>query len=421
MSWCRVVVTGLGAISPVGNCAVSSWEALLQGKNGVGELKVCDPSGQKVRFAAEIKDFQPEKYIAPRTLRRMDRSDKLGVIAGTEAIQDAALDKLDPAVKENIGVIWGSGIGGVESMEAEMVQGVQHYKESGMYRISTGYVPKMILNMTPGWISILHGFRGPNFAPVSACASSSYAVAIAANFIRTGQAEVVVTGGSEAPLTPVSIAGFSALRALSERNEDFLTASRPFDKDRDGFVMGEGAAGIVLESYAHAKARGAKIYAELLGAGMSADAHHITAPHPEGIGIHLSMERALQSANVAPERVNYINAHATSTPLGDVVEAKAIHKIFGTHKRKVFVGATKSMTAHLMGAAGAFEALVTTKVVQTGQIPPTINTKHLDDALDRTLDYCLAPPPSVDIEAAISNSFGFGGHNVTLVFGKCEN
>ena len=421
MSLCRVVVTGVGAISPLGNCAVTSWEALLQGKNGVGRLKLCDPAGQKTRFAAEIKDFQPEKSISARNLRRMDRNDQLGVIASTEAIRDAALDELDQAVKDNIGVIWGSGIGGVGSMEKEIVQGVRHYEKSGMYRISPGYVPKMIINMIPGWISILHGLRGPNFATVSACASSSYAIATAANFIRTGQVDVIVTGGSEASLTPVSIAGFSALRALSERNEDFRTASRPFDKDRDGFVMGEGAAGMILESYTHAKARGAKVYAELLGAGMSADAHHMTAPHPEGLGIHLSMERALKHANVSPESVKYINAHATSTPLGDVIEAKAIQKIFGTHKRKIFVGATKSMTGHMLGAAGAFEALATTKVVQTGRIPPTINTKNLDDSLDPTLDYCLAPPPSADIEVAISNSFGFGGHNATLVFGKCEN
>ena len=417
MELSRVVVTGMGAITPIGNSVNSSWSSLLRGVNGVGEITLVDSTHFKTRFACEVKDFVAEDYISPREARRTDRFAQLASIASTEAIEDAFSD-LSEINTDEVGVISSSGIGGIRTIENELSA---YFKNESTYRVSPFFIPKYIIDIVSGWISMKYGFRGPNFAVVSACASSAHAVITSANLIRLGQAKVMVTGGSEASISHSGLSGFNALKALSERNDDYRTASRPFDKDRDGFVLGEGAAYMVLEEYEHAKKRGAHIYAELIGIGMSADAHHLTAPHPEGIGICLSMERALKDARIQPKEVGYINAHATSTTLGDIAEARAIEKVFGDYAPHLFIGATKSMTGHMLGAVGATEAIISIKALQTGKIPPTINHFELDPALNKRLNYCFDPPPSPSPQIALSNSFGFGGHNATLAFRRCED
>ena len=315
-------------------------------------------------------------------------------------------------------MVWAAGIGGLSSLEQNIAE---YAVGDGTPRFNPFFIPKMIIDIAAGWISITHGLRGPNFGVVSACASSSHAIITAMSFIRSGQARMIVTGGSEACVTIASVGGFNALKALSERNENYKTACRPFDKNRDGFVLGEGAGCIVLEEYEHAKARGAKIYAELIGAGMSGDAYHLTAPHPEGTGIYLAMQRAIKDARIAAEDIGYINAHATSTHLGDVIEIQAIQKVFGAHSKNLYIGATKSMTGHLLGAAGAVEAISSIKTLQSGRIPPTINHFELEPELDDSLNYCFSPPGRTDLRAVMSNSFGFGGHNAALIFSKCED
>lgn len=417
MGLSRVVVTGMGALTPIGNTVDSFWKALLEGKNGAAEITLLDDiSHCKTRFACEVKDFVPEDFIGPRLSRRMDRFSQLAYVAAVQAIDDADLSNVD---KTEVGVIASSGIGGIRTIEEEL--GPFFTKGADKHRFSPFFIPKYIIDIVAGWISIKYGFQGPNFGVVSACASSAHAIITAMGLLRSGQAKVMVTGGSEAAISHSGICGFNALKALSERNDDYETASRPFDKDRDGFVLGEGAAYLVLEEYEHARARGAHIYAELLGAGMSADAYHLTAPQPEGTGVRLAMNRALKDAGIRPEDVHYLNAHATATLLGDIAEIRAIQEVFGEHAYKLFIGATKSMTGHMLGAIGATEAIVSIKALETGKMPPTINHFELDPALDERLNYCFDTAQSADLEVTLTNSFGFGGHNTTIVFRRCED
>ena len=413
----RVVITGMGSITPIGNCVSSYWDALLQGKNGANEITLFDASRFKTRFACEVKDFHAEEYISRRDLRRMDRFSQFALIASKEALE-SAFDSYKDVDKNEIGVVWGSGVGGIHSLEKGISD---HARGDGTPHFSPFFIPKMIIDISAGWISMVHGLRGPNFGIVSACASASHAIILAMLFIRSGQARVVLTGGSDACITMTGVGSFNALKALSERNEDYESACRPFDKDRDGFVLGEGAGCIILEEYEHAKARGAKIYAEVVGGGMSADAYHLTAPHAEGEGIYLSMQRAIKDAKISAEDIGYVNAHATSTLLGDAVEVQTIQKVFGDHAKKLYIGATKSMTGHLLGASGAVEAIAAVKSLESGRIPPTINHFELSPELDESLNYCFSPPDHVDLKAVMSNSFGFGGHNATLIFCRCED
>ena len=416
MSLKRVVVTGLGALTPVGNTAEETWNNLIAGTSGAGPITRFDASLFKTHFACEVKDFQPNDLLDRKEARRMDRFTQFGVVVANEAIADSGLD-FDKEDLDRIGVIWGSGIGGIDTF-FEQVKG---FVDNDLNpRFNPFLIPMMISDITPGRISMLHGLRGPNYTTVSACASSTNALIDSFNLIRLGKADVIVTGGSEAAINPVGMGGFNAMNALSTRNDDPMTASRPFDAERDGFVMGEGGAGIILEEYEHAKARGAKVYAEMVGGGLSADAHHLTAPHPEGLGARNVMANAIEDAGMKPEDVDYVNVHGTSTPLGDIAETKAIQQVFGEHAYNLNISSTKSMTGHLLGAAGAVEAMASIMAIYTNTIPPTINHFTDDENLDPKLNFTFHSAQEREVRAALSNTFGFGGHNASVLFKKAE-
>ena len=416
MSLKRVVVTGLGALTPVGNTAEETWKNLVAGASGAGPITRFDASLFKTHFACEVKDFQPNDLLDRKEARRMDRFTQFGVVVANEAIADSGLD-FENENLDRIGVIWGSGIGGIDTF-FEQVKG---FVDNDLNpRFNPFLIPMMISDITPGRISMLHGLRGPNYTTVSACASSTNALIDSFNLIRLGKADVVVTGGSEAAINPIGMGGFNAMNALSTRNDDPTTASRPFDADRDGFVMGEGGAGIILEEYEHAKARGAKIYAEMVGGGLSADAHHLTAPHPEGLGARNVMANAIEDAGMKAEDIDYVNVHGTSTPLGDIAETKAIQQVFGEHAYNINISSTKSMTGHLLGAAGAVEAMASIMAIYTNTVPPTINHFTDDDGLDPKLNFTFHSAQEREVRAALSNTFGFGGHNASVLFKKAE-
>ena len=416
MSLKRVVVTGLGALTPVGNTAEETWTNLLAGKSGAGPITRFDASLFKTHFACEVKDFSPNDLLDRKEARRMDRFTQFGMVVADEAIADSGLD-FEKENPDRIGVIWGSGIGGIDTF-FEQVKG---FVDNDLTpRFNPFLIPMMISDITPGRISMKHGLRGPNYTTVSACASSTNALIDAFNLIRLGKADVIVSGGSEAAINPVGMGGFNAMNALSTRNDDPMTASRPFDADRDGFVMGEGGSGIILEEYEHAKARGAKIYAEMVGGGLSADAHHLTAPHPEGLGARNVMANAIEDAGLKPEDIDYVNVHGTSTPLGDIAETKAIQKVFGEHAYNLNISSTKSMTGHLLGAAGAVEAMASIMAIYTGMVPPTINHFTDDENLDPKLNFTFHSAQEREVRAALSNTFGFGGHNASVLFKKAE-
>ena len=412
----RVVVTGIGALTPIGNTKDAYWNALVAGTSGAAPITYFDASKFKTQFACEVKGFDPLEYFDRKDARKMDRFTQYAMVASEEAIQDAALN-LDAVDKSKVGVIWGSGIGGLETFQNEVLNFAANDENP---RFNPFFIPKMIADIAPGMISIKYGFRGPNFATVSACASSANAIIDALNYIRLGYAEVMVTGGSEAGVAKASIGGFNALQALSTRNDDPATASRPFDKDRDGFVMGEGAGALILESLEHAQARGATIYAELTGGGLSADAYHITAPHPEGLGATSVMENCLADAGVSATDIDAINMHGTSTPLGDVAETKALKKVFGDHLYSMNINSTKSMTGHLLGAAGAIEAIASILSIKHGIVPPTINHHTVDENIDPNINLTLNTAQKRDVSMAMSNTFGFGGHNACVLFAKME-
>ena len=416
MSLKRVVVTGLGALTPVGNTAEETWTNLLAGKSGAGPITRFDASLFKTHFACEVKDFVPNDLLDRKEARRMDRFTQFGMVVADEAIADSGLD-FEKENPDRIGVIWGSGIGGIDTF-FEQVKGLVDNDLNP--RFNPFLIPMMISDITPGRISMKHGLRGPNYTTVSACASSTNALIDAFNLIRLGKADVIVSGGSEAAINPVGMGGFNAMNALSTRNDDPMTASRPFDAERDGFVMGEGGAGIILEEYEHAKARGAKIYAEMVGGGLSADAHHLTAPHPEGLGARNVMANAIEDAGLKPEDIDYVNVHGTSTPLGDIAETKAIQKVFGEHAYQLNISSTKSMTGHLLGAAGAVEAMASIMAIHTGMVPPTINHFNDDENLDPKLNFTFHSAQEREVRAALSNTFGFGGHNASVLFKKAE-
>jgi 3-oxoacyl-[acyl-carrier-protein] synthase II len=410
----RVVVTGLGAITPLGNNVQDFWNNLVSGKSGAATITRFDASKFKTQFACEVKGFNPEDYFDKKEARKLDPFSQYGVAAADQAVRNAGLDS-DSIDKTRIGVIWGSGIGGLQTFQDECIG---FANGDGTPRFNPFFIPKMIADICSGHISIRFGFNGPNFTCVSACASSTNACIDAFNYIRLGKANAIVTGGSEAAICQAGIGGFNALHAMSTRNDSPETASRPYDKDRDGFILGEGGAAIILEELEHALSRGATIYAEIVGGGMSADAHHITAPHPEGIGAALVMSSALEDANLQPNDIDYINTHGTSTPLGDVSELKAIKKIFGDHAYTMNISATKSMTGHLLGAAGAVEAIATILAVQNNIIPPTINHFTDDPEIDARLNLTFGKAQHREVRAAISNTFGFGGHNAAIVVRK---
>jgi 3-oxoacyl-[acyl-carrier-protein] synthase II len=410
----RVVVTGVGAITPIGKNAQDFWEGLKNGVSGAAPITRFDAAKFKTKFACEVKDYNPTDYFERKEARKLDLFAQFALIAADEAVKDA--DLLQESLnKDRIGVIWGSGIGGIDTLTQE----VKNYvKTDEVPKFNPFFIPKMISDIAAGHISMKYGYRGPNFTTVSACASATNAIIDAFNYIRLGKADAIVTGGSEASVNEAGVAGFNAMRAISVRNDDPKTASRPFDKDRDGFVMGDGAGSIILEEYEHAKKRGAKIYAELVGAGLSADAHHLTAPHPEGKGAILVMKSALEDAGMKPEEIDYINVHGTSTPLGDIAEPLAIKEVFGEHAYKLSISATKSMTGHLLGAAGAVEAIASIFAIQYGIIPPTINLFNFDDRIDSKLDFTFHKAKKREVNAALSNTFGFGGHNASVIFKK---
>ena len=416
----RVVVTGLGALTPVGNTVAETWENLKNGVSGAGPITHFDASKFKAQFACEVKNFKVTDFIDRKEARKMDLYEQYALVAGKEAVKDSAMD-LDTVNKDRIGVVFGVGIGGIHTFEEEAGNYAVNGAEMGP-KYNPFFIPKMIADIASGQISIMYGFHGPNYTTTSACASSTHAFADAFNLIRLGKADAILTGGAEAAIWPAGVGGFTAMHALSTRNDDPLHASRPFSKSRDGFVMGEGAACLVLEELEHAKARGAKIYCEVAGAGMSADAHHITASHPEGLGAHLVMCSALEDAGMQPEDIDYINVHGTSTPVGDISEVKAITKLFGEHAYKLNISSTKSMTGHLLGATGAVEALVCCLAVQNDIVPPTIN--HEDDDRDEEIDYNLNftfnKAQKRTVRAALSNTFGFGGHNACCIVKKYE-
>ena len=408
----RVVITGVGTVNPLGNSVEEYWENLINGVSGAGPITHFDATLHTTKFACEIKDFDPLQYMEKKEIRKYDLYTQYAFATAAQAVEDSNLD-LEKVDGDRVGVIWGAGIGGLETFHKE----VRAYKEERP-RFSPFFIPKMIANIAGGLVSMKYGFRGPNYTTVSACASASHAMIDAMNTIRMGKADMILTGGSEAGVNECGVAGFNSMRALSTRNDDPKTASRPFDKDRDGFVMGEGSAAFILEDYEHAKARGAKIYAEIAGGGMSADAYHMTAPDPEGRGANLVMKWALEDAGIKPEDVDYINVHGTSTPLGDIAEPKAIQKTFGEHAYKLSISSTKSMTGHLLGAAGAVEGLASVLAMREGIVPPTINHSTPDPEIDEKLDFTFNKAKEREINVAISNTFGFGGHNATVVFKK---
>ena len=410
----RVVVTGLGALTPIGNTAEDYWQGLINGKSGAAPITKYDAEKFRTKFACEVKNFNAEDHFDRKEARKMDPFTQYALVVADEAIKDSALD-LESANLDKAGVIWGSGIGGLKTFQDE----VRSYTlNDNTPRFNPFFIPKMIADISSGYISIKYGFRGPNFVTVSACASATNAIIDALNYIRLGHMDIAISGGSEAAVTEAGMGGFNAMKALSERNDSPSTASRPFDKDRDGFVLGEGAAAVILEEYEHAKARGAKIYAELIGGGMSADAHHITAPHPEGLGATNVMQNALADAQIKSEEVDYINVHGTSTPLGDISETLAIKRVFGEHAYNLNISSTKSMTGHLLGAAGAIEAAACVKAIRNGVVPPTNNHFTDDDQLDNKLNLTFNDAQKRDLNVVLSNTFGFGGHNTSIIFKK---
>lgn len=410
----RVVITGLGALTPIGNTLPEYWEGLLTGTSGAAPITLFDASGFKTQFACEVKGFDPMEFMDRKEARKCDRFTQFALVSTDEAIADSGLD-FEKEDCDRIGVIWGSGVGGLETFQNEMLN---HASGDGSPRFNPFFIPKMIPDIAPGLISMKHGLRGPNFATVSACASASNAIIDSLNYIKMGYADIIISGGSEAAVNIAGIGGFNAMHALSTRNEDPKTASRPFDKDRDGFVLGEGSGALILEEYEHAIARGAKIYAELAGAGLSADAHHMTAPHPEGIGAKKVMFNCLRDAQIKPEEVDAINMHGTSTPLGDVAETNAVLSVFGEHTYNININSTKSMTGHLLGAAGAIEAIASILAITNNVVPPTINHQTQDDQLDPKINFTLGKAQARNVDIALSNTFGFGGHNACVVFRK---
>ncbi len=412
----RVVVTGLGALTPIGNTKNEFWDGLISGKSGAGPITYFDTKKFKTKFACELKNFNVTDFLDRKEARKMDKFTQYAIVASNEAIFDSKLD-LDVVNKMRVGVIWGAGIGGLETFQNEVL----NYAEGdGTPRFNPFFIPKMIADIAPGNISIKYGFMGPNYTTVSACASSANAMIDALNYIRLGHCDVVVTGGSEAAVTIAGMGGFNAMHALSTRNESPETASRPFDATRDGFVLGEGAGAMILEEYEHAKARGAKIYAEFVGGGLSSDAYHMTAPHPDGIGVVVVMKNCLENAGLKPEDVDAINTHGTATPLGDVAELKAISEVFGNHAKNININSTKSMTGHLLGAAGAVEAIASILSMENGIVPPTINHSTVDENIDPELNLTLNKAQKRDVKVVMSNTFGFGGHNACVLFKKLD-
>lgn len=407
----RVVVTGIGALTPIGNTASGYLEGLQKGISGANLITHFDATLFKTKFACEVKGFNPDDFLDRKEARRMDRFTQFAMTTVAEAIADSALD-LDQVNKQRVGVIWASGIGGLATLEKEIED---HVLGNGTPKHNPFLIPKMISDIAAGQISVQYGFMGINYCTVSACASASHAIMNAADYIRLGKADIIVTGGSEATITKTAVGGFNSMKALSERNDDFATASRPFDKDRDGFVLGEGAGAIILEEYEHAKKRGARIYAEVVGSAATADAYHITAPHPDGLGVINVMRLALEDAGMTPEDVDYVNVHGTSTPLGDVAELKAIMTVFGDHALKLNISSTKSMTGHLLGAAGAIEAIASILAMQHDFVPPTINHFTDDPDIDSRLNLTFNEAQHRKLRAVISNTFGFGGHNASVI------
>jgi 3-oxoacyl-[acyl-carrier-protein] synthase II len=410
----RVVVTGLGALTPIGNNIQEYWDALVSGKSGAAPITRFDTSNFKTKFACELKDFKVTDFIDRKEARRLDIYAQYAMVASDEAIIDSGLD-LEKINKDRVGVIWGAGIGGIDTFQTEVTN---FATGNGTPRFNPFFIPKMIADIAPGHISIKYGFRGPNFTTVSACASSANAMIDAMNYIRLGKADVIVSGGSEAAVTEAGIGGFNAMHALSTRNENPQSASRPFDANRDGFVLGEGAGTLILEEYEHAIARGAKIYAELAGGGLSADAYHMTAPHPDGLGAKNVMKNCIEDAGLSITDIDAINMHGTSTPLGDIAESKAIKSVFGNHAYKLNINSTKSMTGHLLGAAGAIEAIASILAMKHGIVPPTINHETHDENIDEKLNLTLNEPQKRELNVVMSNTFGFGGHNACVLFKK---
>ena len=410
----RVVVTGLGALTPIGNTLPAYWEGLLSGTSGAAPITYFNASLFKTKFACELKGYDPLDHFDRKEARKIDRFAQYAIVATDEALQDSGLD-LDKIDKDRVGVIWGAGIGGLETFQNEVLN---FAAGDGSPRFNPFFIPKMIADIAPGLISIKHGFAGPNFATVSACASSANALIDALNYIRLGYSDIMVSGGSEACVTIAGMGGFNAMHALSTRNDDPKKASRPFDKDRDGFVLGEGAGSIILEEYEHAKARGATIYAELVGGGLSADAHHMTAPHPEGLGAIKVMQNCLRDSGLEISDVDAINMHGTSTPLGDIAESKALKEVFGEHLYDMNINSTKSMTGHLLGAAGAIEAIASILAIKHQIVPPTINHQTADENIDPKINFTFGKAQERKIDVALSNTFGFGGHNACVAFKK---
>jgi 3-oxoacyl-[acyl-carrier-protein] synthase II len=410
----RVVVTGLGALTPIGNTVAEFQSGLKEGRSGAATITRYDPTGYRTTFACELKGFNPEEFLHRRDVNRMDKFTQYAMVVAAEALEDSGLD-LEKIDLDRAGCIWGSGIGGFETME----QGIEVAgRADGVPSYSPFLIPKLIADIAPGQISIKYGLRGINYATVSACASSNHAIGNSVDYIRLGKADVMITGGSEAPVTHAGVGGFGSMKALSTRNDDPATACRPFDADRDGFVLGEGAGALVLESYEHAKARGARIYAEIAGTGMTADAYHMTAPHPEGIGARNVMKISLQDARMNVQDIDYINVHGTSTPLGDVAEVAAIQAVFGDHTFKLNISSTKSMTGHLLGAAGAAEAIAGILAINDNFIPPTINHFTDDPEIDSKLNFTFNQAQEREVRTVLSNTFGFGGHNACVIFKK---
>jgi 3-oxoacyl-[acyl-carrier-protein] synthase II len=410
----RVVITGLGALTPIGNNIQEYWDALLHGKSGAAPITYYDTEKHKTKFACEIKNFNIEDYMDRKESRRLDKFAQYAIAASDEAIKDSGVT-LENSDRTRIGVIWGAGIGGLETFQEEVMY---YAKGDGTPRFNPFFIPKMIADIAPAHISMRNGYMGPNYTTVSACASSANAMIDAFNYIRLGMCDVIISGGSEAAVTIAGMGGFNSMHALSTRNESPETASRPFDANRDGFVLGEGAGALVLEEYEHAKARGATIYCEVGGGGMSSDAYHLTAPHPEGIGVIAVMENTLRDAEMTPDQIDHINTHGTSTPLGDVAELKAISHVFGSHAKNININSTKSMTGHLLGAAGAIEAIASILAMVHGVVPPTINHTTVDEKINPELNLTLNKPQKREINVAMSNTFGFGGHNACVLFKK---
>ena len=412
----RVVVTGLGALTPIGNNISSFWQGLINGRSGAAPITYFDASKFKTHFACEIKNFDPLNHFDRKEARKYDRFAQYALVSTEEAIKDSKLD-LEKIDKDRVGVIWGAGIGGLETFQNEVLN---FASGDGTPRFNPFFIPKIISDIAPGLISIKYGFMGPNFSTVSACASAANAIIDSLNYIRMGHADIIVSGGSEAAITIAGIGGFNSMHALSTKNDDPKSASRPFDKNRDGFVLGEGAGSLILEEYEHAKSRGCKIYAELIGGGLSADAYHMTAPHPDGVGAKKVMKNSIINAGIKPDQIDYINMHGTSTPLGDIAEVKAVLDVFGEHSYNININSTKSMTGHLLGAAGAIEAITSILAINNSIVPPTINHSVYDENIDSKINFTFGKAQKRNVDIALSNTFGFGGHNACVVFSKLD-